>query len=91
MKDIVIFVLVALVLATNGLMTSNMVKKKTINLPFRTQSSNAPSITTSCNTIDLNAKYNYSGIVATGYLNVGRGNSALAFTFYGKKDIKTKS
>ena len=46
-----------------------------------------PSISAStvCNKIDLGI-YNYSGIVRSGYLSVNKGNSVLAFTFYGKTD-----
>ena len=91
MKDITIVCVLLLIVGSYGLLTTNMVRKKAINLPFRTKGSSAPSISTSCNMIDLSAKYNYSGIAATGYLSVGRGSSALAFTFYGKKDVKTKS
>jgi hypothetical protein len=36
----------------------------------------------------LSVAYKYSGIVKSGYLNVGKGGSALAFLFYGKKDIR---
>ena len=43
---------------------------------------------TSCNVLNLQTAYNYSGIVGGGYLSVpGKGNSALAYTFYGKKDV----
>ena len=51
----------------------------------------APVITTSCNLLDFSAKYNYNGIVASGYLTVGKNNSALAFTFYGRKDVRDPS
>jgi carboxypeptidase C (cathepsin A) len=47
-----------------------------------------PNIVTSCNILNFVTTYNYSGIVAGGYLSVaGKGNSALAYTFYGKKDL----
>lgn len=52
----------------------------------------APDISTSCNILDFSTVYNYSGIVGSGYLSVGtKGNSALAYTFYGRKDIKQAS
>ena len=39
--------------------------------------------------LDFSKTYNYSGIVASGYLSVGtKGSSALAYTFYGRKDVK---
>ena len=91
MNNLAIIIIITLLTITNTLMTTNMARKKAINLPLRTKPANSPLISTSCSTIDLSSKYNYSGIVATGYLSVGRGNSALAFTFYGKKNIKTKS
>ena len=44
------------------------------------------SIQTVCNDVNLNVKpYNYNGIVRSGYLSVGKGNSALSFIFYGKQ------
>jgi hypothetical protein len=48
-------------------------------------------LTTSCNRLDLSKVYNYSGIAASGYLEVGKGGSALAFTFYGQKDARAES
>ena len=44
------------------------------------------SVSTICNKVSLDAIYNYSGIVRSGYLSVNKGNSVLAFTFYGKSD-----
>jgi len=47
-----------------------------------------PNIVTSFNILNFGTTYNYGGIVAGGYLSVpGKGNSALAYTFYGKKDL----
>jgi len=49
-----------------------------------------PNIVTSCNILNFGTTYNYGGIVAGGYLSLsvtGKGNSALAYTFYGKKDL----
>jgi len=52
----------------------------------------APNVVTSCNVLNFQTAYNYSGIVAGGYLSVaGKGNSALAYTFYGKKDVSVTS
>lgn len=45
------------------------------------------NLTTSCNAVNLTPKYNYSGIVKSGYLKVDKANSVLAFLFYGKKDV----
>ena len=44
-------------------------------------------IETKCNEVNLSksgSPYNYNGTVLSGYLKVGKGNSALAFIFYGK-------
>lgn len=44
------------------------------------------SIKTVCNDVNLNVQpYNYNGIVRSGYLTVGKENSALSFIFYGKQ------
>lgn len=45
------------------------------------------AITTSCTNVPLGqSPYNWNSVVKSGYLNVGpkKGNSALAFIFYGK-------
>jgi carboxypeptidase C (cathepsin A) len=55
------------------------------------KSPKAPVITTSCNVLNFTQKYDYSGIVASGYLTVGKNNSALAFTFYGRKDVQDQN
>lgn len=45
-------------------------------------------VETVCNSVDLTVPpYNHSGVVYSGYLNVGKGNSALAFIFYGKEGV----
>jgi hypothetical protein len=77
-----------LIVAVDSVYTTKMARKRaTANKVFK---SNDPiNISTSCNILDFNGVYNYSGIVASGYLSVGvKGKSALAYTFYGKKDIK---
>ena len=44
---------------------------------------------TSCNEVNLTkAPYNYNGTVLSGYLKVGKGNSALGFIFYGKEGLE---
>ena len=92
MKDIILLLtFVTLLTLSQGMMTAKMLRKRAIHRQFSTRPLTAPTLTTSCNTLDFSAKYNYSGLVASGYLSVGKGNSALAFTFYGKKDVKTKS
>lgn len=90
LKDLLAILIFFLALTTvSGLLTKKMIKKKASFDPsFKTTSDTGPVITTSCNMIDLNAKYNYPGIAASGYLTVGKNNSALAFLFYGKKDVR---
>jgi vitellogenic carboxypeptidase-like protein len=44
------------------------------------------NISTKCNAIDLSS-YNYTGIAKSGYLSVGKGNSALTFIFYGRSGV----
>ena len=48
------------------------------------------NISTKCNALDLSA-YNYSGIAKSGYLSIGKGNSALTFIFYGKNGVTNPS
>lgn len=49
-------------------------------------SSDSIAIDTVCNEINLNRNpYNYNGTVMSGYLRVGKGNSALGFIFYGRE------
>ena len=86
--------LLLLLTTTHSLLTSSMLHKRKARFPFtnpNTQPKSTPTIATSCNLIDLHTKYNYSGIAASGYLSVGKGNSALAFTFYAQKDVKSQS
>jgi vitellogenic carboxypeptidase-like protein len=86
--------LVALLLLPSlSLLTSKMAKKRFSEAqPEGVRSAqNGPVITTSCNRLDLSKVYNYSGIVASGYLTVQKGNSALAYLFYGQKDARSES
>jgi vitellogenic carboxypeptidase-like protein len=42
---------------------------------------------TKCSNVDLNVSpYFYNGTVKSGYLKVGKGNSALGFIFYGREN-----
>jgi len=46
-------------------------------------------VETKCNVLNLTrAPYNYNGTALSGYLKVGKGNSALAFIFYGKEGVE---
>lgn len=76
-----------------SLLTSNMARKRfgSASQGEFKSAANGPTIETSCNRLDLSKVYNYSGIAASGYLTVGKGNSALAFTFYGQKDVRSES
>lgn len=89
-KQIIFIVALALAITTTSALLTKKMLKRRLNIDPSLESAQdaGPVITTSCNLIDLNAKYNYPGIAASGYLTVGKNNSALAFTFYGKKDVK---
>lgn len=51
------------------------------------QSTDSVTIDTVCNEVSLNkTPYNYNGTVMSGYLKVGKGNSALGFIFYGREN-----
>lgn len=72
---------------TFAIFTSDVVNRRAINNNFIERIS-APDISTSCNLLNFSGIYNYNGIVASGYLSIGaKGNSALAYTFYGRKDV----
>jgi hypothetical protein len=46
------------------------------------------AVSTSCNNVALGTDpYKYDGVVKSGYLSTSRGNSALAFIFYGKEGV----
>jgi carboxypeptidase C (cathepsin A) len=85
-----LFALLLLALSASAMFTSSMVRSRALNSP-KVDSLTGPTITTSCNMLDLSKKYNYSGLVASGYLTVGKNNSALAFLFYGKKGVTDKN
>jgi len=81
-----------LAITAQSMFTSSMVREKALKSPlFTSDSLTGPTITTSCNMLDLSQKYNYSGLAASGYLTVGKNNSALAFLFYGKKGVTNKA
>ncbi len=86
------FTLITILLFTTSLslLTSKMASKKFAQEKGlkATSSDNAPNVKTSCNRLDFSKTYNYSGIVASGYLTVGKNNSALAYVFYGQKDVR---
>lgn len=43
------------------------------------------TLDTVCNEVNLTSRpYEYNGTVMSGYLKVGKGNSALGFIFYGR-------
>jgi hypothetical protein len=86
MKNILI--LLALITLSCCLHTSSFWTKKGINVKdgiYDKIYNVSLNIPTSCSTVNLNVeKYYYNGVVRSGYLNVGKGGSALAFTFYGR-------
>jgi hypothetical protein len=83
--------LLCLLVFTNSLYTSSYWSKKGINVEDGIiDVSEIPSISidTVCNNVDLRTGVlRYEGIVKSGYLRVGKGNSALGFIFYGKEGI----
>lgn len=81
-----IYLIAILLVTTQALLTSRMVRKIAARTPITEPK--GPVITTSCNRLNLTKDYSYSGIVASGYLTVGKNNSALAYMFYGKKDLQ---
>lgn len=91
------FVIIGLILLINPsftLLTRRMVKNKfqrSNDDPLIKSGDSAPVVETSCNVLDFSKTYNYSGIVASGYLRVNKNNSALAYTFYGKKGVTSRS
>ena len=89
-SKIVLLLLLTLTLIAlvHSLYTTKMARKRATASKLL-KSNDQLNISTSCNLLDFSAVYNYSGIVASGYLSVGaKGNSALAYTFYGRKDVK---
>lgn len=83
-----IILLVALFAITNSLWTSSYFTKQGINVKdqiFDKIYSEPLNATTQCGTVNLNVDpYFYNGQVRTGYLSVNKGNSVLAFMFYGR-------
>ena len=80
--------LFALVLLSHSLYTSSYWTKKGIDVRDGIlQDEQTPSINidTVCNEVNLSGEpYKHNGTVMSGYLKVGKGNSALAFIFYGR-------
>ena len=79
--------LIGLVLMANSLYTSSFWAKKGIDTTDGVLQDGAPSISidTVCNEVNLSGEpYHHNGTVMSGYLKVGKGNSALGFIFYGR-------
>lgn len=79
----------SLLLLANSLYTSSYWAKKGINTADGVLQDGAPSLTidTVCNEVNLTADpYKHNGTVMSGYLKVGKGNSALSFIFYGREN-----
>ncbi len=74
------FVIIGLILLINPsftLLTRRMVKNKfqrSNDDPLIKSGDSAPVVETSCNVLDFSKTYNYSGIVASGYLRVNNRN-----------------
>lgn len=81
--------LATLVLTASSLYTSSYWAKKGINTTDGILDNSAPSISidTVCNEVNLTDEpYKHNGTVMSGYLKVGKGNSALGFIFYGREN-----
>ena len=83
------FVLIVALLAISSAMhTSSFWEKKGVNVKDKVYEQvydSAVNVTTQCSTVELNVDpYKYNGTVRSGYLSVGKGNSALGFIFYGR-------
>jgi hypothetical protein len=96
-----ILLIALMILSINSLYTKKIIENKYKNcksnntctdeaIKVMTEESLKINITTQCNTANL-SEYNYTGIVRSGYLSVGKGNSVLAFLFYGKKTVTNPS
>jgi len=92
-----ILFLALMILSMNALYTKKMMENKyktcltngtcsEENIKVMNEESLKINITTQCNSVNL-SQYNYTGIVRSGYLSVGKGNSVLAFIFYGRKNV----
>lgn len=86
----VILCIATVVILTQSVLTSKMVRQASAASKMRQERHElyAPVIQTSCNRLDFSKTYDYQGIVASGYLIIGKGSSALAYTFYGKKNVQ---
>ena len=89
----VVLCIATLAILAQSLLTTKMVRQASTGSEMRQQRQElyAPVIQTSCNRLDFSKAYDYQGIVASGYLTVGKGSSALAYTFYGQKNVQTES
>lgn len=81
--------LLALLILANSLYTSSYFAKKGIDVtdghPAEEKNLKDVYLSTVCNDVDLSVPpYNHSGVVMSGYLNVNKAGSGLAFIFYGK-------
>lgn len=84
-----LLLLATLVLTATSLYTSSFWTKQGINVKDGILDNSDPSINinTICNEVNLTREpYKYNGTVMTGYLKVGKGNSALGFIFYGREN-----
>jgi vitellogenic carboxypeptidase-like protein len=88
MKQIVLLGL--LLMISTCLYTSDYFTKKGVNVRDGIlDDAGTPNLNigTQCNEVDLSSDpYNHNGTVMSGYLNVNKGGSALAFIFYGREN-----
>lgn len=82
------FLFATLILSVASIYPSSFWANKGIDIKDGVLDNSAPSITidTVCNEVNLTGEpYKHNGTVMTGYLKVGKGNSALGFIFYGRE------
>lgn len=87
-----ILILASILIVASSVYTSKYWEKKGFNVKdgiISDQDTPIVQIETTCSEIDLKNQgpYKYNGTVMTGYLKVGKGNSALGFIFYGKENV----
>lgn len=89
----VVICIATVVILAQAILTNKMVRQASEGSEIRQERQDlyAPVIQTSCNRLDFSKTYDYQGIVASGYLTIGKGSSALAYTFYGQKNVQSES
>ena len=86
-----IAILLAMIIATQNIYTSSHWDKIGIDVrdgQFQEKDDYKLTVITSCSQVDLSIPpFNHTDVVYSGYLNVKKGGSAIAFIFYGKEGV----